>query len=138
MNCLVQRTFRDRVTRPGQPYVVSKQRFDPFSAGEEEFRDAFRTSDADTVRTLAIVNNLGGQYAEEVCARAGIDKNRPSSGVSDAEISGLYSALRSVIAGMRDNPASLVYRKDGRIVDLAPTDLRSHADAEREEMPSLS
>ncbi len=138
VNCLVQRTFRERTTRPGQPYVVSKQRFDPFTASEEEFLQAFRTSTADTVRTLATVNNLGGQYAEEICARAGIRKDIPSQDVSDADVSALYAALRSVVSDMKDNPASLIYRKDGQIVDLAPTDLRIHADAEKEEVPSLS
>lgn len=138
VNCLVQRTFRERTTRPGQPYVISKQRFDPFTASEQEFRDAFRTSSADTVRTLATVNNLGGQYAEEICARAGIDKKRPQEDVPDEDIASLYSALRSVISDMRDNPASLIYRKDGAIIDLAPTNLKIHADAEKEEVPSLS
>ena len=138
VNCLVQRTFRERTTRPGQPYVVSKQRFDPFTASEEEFLQAFRTSTADTVRTLATVNNLGGQYAEEICARAGIRKDIPSQDVSDADVSALYAALRSVVSDMKDNPASLIYRKDRQIIDLAPTDLKIHADAEKEEVPSLS
>lgn len=138
VNCLVQRTFRETVTRPGQPYEAAQQRFNPFTASEKEFLETFRTSVADTVRTLATVNNLGGQYAEEICARAGIRKDIPSQDVPDGDVSALYSALRSVISDMRDNPLSLIYRKDGHIIDLAPTDLRMHADAEKEEVPSLS
>ena len=138
VNCLVQKTFRERTTRPGQPYVTPAQRFNPFTASEGEFAAEFRKSDADTVRTLATVNNLGGQYAEEVCARAGIAKDTPSSDIPDADISKLYGALQTIIADMRDRPAAMLYRKDGRIIDLAPADLAIHSGDEKEEVPSIS
>ena len=138
VNCLVQKTFRERVTRPGQPYVTPKQRFDPFTASEEEFVTEFRTSEADAVRTLATVNNLGGQYAEEVCARAGVPKNKPSSEVTDGELLSIYNALQAVISDMRDNPAAMAYMDGDKIIDIAPADLVIHADDEKKEFPSLS
>lgn len=138
VNCLVQKNYRDRVTRPGQPYVAPKQRFDPFTASEEEFAAEFRTSDADTVRSLATVNNLGGQYAEEVCARAGAEKGTPAPEVTDEQLGKLYTALRSLVSDMHDNPAALIYRKNGEIVDIAPTELAVHADAEKEQVASIS
>ena len=63
VNCLTQRTFRDRTTRPGEEYVMPKERFNPLTSDEDSFKNLFRSSDSDTVRTLATVNNLGGQYA---------------------------------------------------------------------------
>ncbi|MBO5599473.1 MAG: NFACT family protein, partial [Candidatus Methanomethylophilus sp.] len=52
VNCLTQRTFRDRATRPGEDYVMPKERFNPLTSTEEEFSRVFRTSESDTVRTL--------------------------------------------------------------------------------------
>ena len=138
VNCLVQKTFRERTTRPGQPYVMPAQRFNPFASTEQEFLAEFRTSVADTVRTLATVNNLGGQYAEEICARAGIPKNSESASLSDSDVAKLYSALQSVVSDMRDRPAAMVYRRDGEIVDIAPTDLVIHGDDEKEETATIS
>ena len=77
LNCLIQKTWKDRKTRPGEPYLMPKTRFDPTESSEEDFLTSFRSSDSDCVRTLATSVNLGGQYAEEVCRRVGIDKSVP-------------------------------------------------------------
>ena len=138
VNCLVQKTFRDRTTRPGQPYVMPVQRFNPFTSSLKDFIAEFRKSDADAVRTLATVNNLGGQYAEEICARASIEKNTPSASVSDEDIGRLYDALQSVLSDVRNRPEAMVYRREGRIIDIAPTDLVIYADDEKSAATSIS
>ncbi len=138
VNCLTQRTFRDRVTRPGEPYARGKPRFDPTSSTEEEFAAQFKTSDSDTVRTLATVTNLGGQYAEEVCARTGVDKSVPAKEVGDAAISEMHACVMEIVSRVLENPQPTLFLKEGRIVDIAPVDLRSEMDCEREAAPSMS
>lgn len=131
VNCLTQRTFRDRITRPGETYVMPKERFNPLTSTEQEFSEKFKSSDSDTVRTLATVTNLGGQYAEEVCKRSGIKKNVKASDVSDEDIVRMYAAVKSIVEQVTAKPQPTVFRKEGKIVDIAPVDLQIYEDCEK-------
>ncbi|AGI48467.1 putative RNA-binding protein, eukaryotic snRNP -like protein [Thermoplasmatales archaeon BRNA1] len=138
VNCLTQRTFRDRATRPGEDYVMPKERFNPLAATEEEFSDEFRTSEGDTVRTLATVTNLGGQYAEEVCARSGVDKTLPAAEQGDGEIKSMYEALHAIVEDIKEHPQPTVFRYDGKIEDIAPVDMKVHDGCEKQPYDSIS
>ena len=138
VNCLIHKTYRDRATRPGEDYSLPKDRFNPLTATESEFKEEFRKSDADAVRTLATVINLGGQYAEEVCKRAGFAKNTPQSGLTDPDLSTLYSALQEVIRHVVGDNQPTVFMKDGRIEDLAPVDLSIYDGQESQRFDTVS
>lgn len=137
-NCLTQRTFRDRVTRPGEEYTMPKERFNPLESAPESFAETFRSSDADTVRTLATVANLGGQYAEEVVKRAGVDKKAKASDVPDADIAKMYAAMEDIANSVKTSPSPTVFKEDGKIVDLAPIDLRIYDGCEKVPVSSIS
>ena len=126
-NCLVHKTLRDRKTRPGEPYVMPKSRFDPTVSTEADFLASFRTSEADTVRTLATAVNLGGQYAEEVCARAGVDKSAPAKDVDDETVARMHAAMVGIVQRVLEDPQPTAYLKDGRIEDFAPVLLESRS-----------
>ncbi|MGI6009372.1 MAG: ribosome rescue protein RqcH [Methanomethylophilus sp.] len=138
VNCLTQRTFRDRATRPGEPYVMPKERFNPLESTLESFTEVFRSSEADTVRTLATVANLGGQYAEEVVKRAGVDKTVKASEVSDEDIRKMHAALEEIAQAVKGAPEPTVFTKEGEIVDLAPMDLRIHDDCDKTRVSTMS
>lgn len=138
LNCLVQKTQRDRKTRPGEPYVTPKPRFDPTESSEQDFAINFRASDADTVRTLATAVNLGGQYAEEVCCRAGIDKSTPSQQIGDGQLAGMFSAMRGIVDTVLREPQPTAYLRDGRIEDFAPVRLESRSDLEAKPFGTMS
>lgn len=137
-NCLIQKTWRDRATRPGEQYLSPKSRFDPTVSTEEDFITAFRSSDSDCVRTLATSVNLGGQYAEEICRRAGIDKNTPSADMDDSKVSEMYSIMRSIVEKVLDVPEPTAYVKDGAIEDFAPIEMCSHDDMESKRYETMS
>ena len=138
LNCLIQKTWRDRKTRPGEPYIMPKSRFDPTTSSEEDFISSFRTSDSDAVRTLATSVNLGGQYAEEICDRVGIDKSTPASDVDDETLRRMYSSMRDIVAKVLDIPEPTAFLKDGLIEDFAPVDLVSHSDLEKKRYETIS
>ncbi len=138
VNCLTQRTFRDRATRPGEEYVMPKERFNPLTSDLKSFGELFRSSDSDTVRTLATVNNLGGQYAEEVCRRAGADKTVPAKEADEGTVAALHSAVMEIADYVMGNPCPTVFRRDGRIVDIAPMDLQIYDDCVKESVPTIS
>ncbi|MBR4503624.1 MAG: NFACT family protein [Candidatus Methanomethylophilaceae archaeon] len=138
LNCLIQKTWKDRSVRPGSEYVVPKSRFDPTGSSEEEFVAAFRSSDSDAVRTLATSANLGGQYAEEVCKRIGIDKSTPAKDVEDGQISKMYEAMKGIMGYAMESPEPTAYLKDGKIEDFAPMKLESRSDLESRSYPTMS
>ena len=131
LNCLIQKTWRDRKTRPGEPYVMAKSRFDPTESSEEDFVAAFRSSDSDAVRTLATSVNLGGQYAEEICVRVGVDKSTPASQVDDATLGRMYAAMKGIVETVLISPEPTAFLKDGVIQDFAPVDMASHSGLDR-------
>ncbi len=59
---------------------------------------AFSRSTADIVRTIATRFNLGGVLAEEVCARAGIDKSKPSKEASEEDASKISDAMHDLFS----------------------------------------
>ena len=138
LNCLIQKTWKDRSVRPGSEYIVPKSRFDPTGSSEEDFAAAFRSSDSDAVRTLATSANLGGQYAEEVCKRIGIDKSVPAKDVSDAQISQMYAAMKDIMGYAMGSPEPTAYLKDGKIEDFAPMRLESRSGMESRSYPTMS
>ena len=138
VNCLIHKTYRDRATRPGEDYEIPKPRFDPGSSPYDEFVSLFRSSQSDTVRTLATSVNLGGQYAEEVCVRANVEKNIPALSVSEKELETMFEKIRELVSTAETSPEPALYRKDGKIIDLAPVRLVSLKDAEAESYESIS
>ncbi len=138
LNCLIQKTWRDRKTRPGEPYLMPKSRFDPTESSQEDFIASFRSSDSDAVRTLATSVNLGGQYAEEICDRVGIDKSTPSSQVDDAALVRMYASMKEIVAKVLSVPEPTAFLKDGMIEDFAPVDLVSHSDLEKKAFATIS
>jgi predicted ribosome quality control (RQC) complex YloA/Tae2 family protein len=136
--CLIQKTMRDRKVRPKEEYIWPQPRFNPTESSEEEFKAAFKESEADCVRTLATAVNLGGQYAEEVCKRSGADKNMPAADVPDDMLSKMFSEMRDIVNHVIDVPETTAYLKDGKIEDFAPIRMESHDDLESQPYPTMS
>jgi len=138
VNCLIHKRRKDRATLPGEDYIMPKTRYDPASSSFEEFTDIFRSSESDTVRTLATIVNLGGQYAEEVCKRSGIDKTLNSKEVSDENLSKMYDVLKGIVEHVVGGSEATVFRKDGEITDISPIDLSIYEETEKETFQTMS
>lgn len=138
VNCLIHKTYRDRETRPGADYIPPKSRFDPIAATAEEFKTEFRSSEADAVRTMATVINLGGQYAEEVCKRAGIAKNASQESLTDEDIGKLYSALHEVVEHVVNDNHPTVFLENGTMTDLSPVELSIYESGESRSFETVS
>ena len=138
VNCLIHKKRRDRATLPGEDYATPKARYDPASSTFDDFKEIFSTSDADTVRTLATVVNLGGQYAEEVCKRADVDKTINSKEVSDENLHKMYDVICGIVDYVVKNNDVSVYRRDGEIMDISPVDLSIYENDEKESFSTMS
>ena len=118
-----------RSVAPGEPYTPPEQRIDPLRIDEETFTTTMRASDADIVRTLATQLNLGGRYAEELCARAAVDGTTAIEAASDEALAAVWAALQQLRTAITDGQVSpVIYHDDDRVVDVAPLRLESAAE----------
>jgi predicted ribosome quality control (RQC) complex YloA/Tae2 family protein len=94
INLLENQNYKDRTLRARQPYVAPPST-DIIALNDDELANRITVSTRDTiVTTLAIHCQLGGIYAEEVCARAGIAKQR--NDLSSAEVARIVVAVREL------------------------------------------
>ncbi len=137
INCLISKTWKSREIRPGADYQFPPARFNPRTQGYEAFKKAFQSSNSDVVRTLATSINLGGQYAEEVCLRASVEKGTKASKLEGAAVERLHAGLKSVLDELPVAQATAVLENEGA-VDVTPLPLRIHQDSGRQQFPSFS
>jgi predicted ribosome quality control (RQC) complex YloA/Tae2 family protein len=138
LNAVHSRKWRHREVRPGLEYAFPPSRFNPLEMNEESFRKAFLASTSDSVRTLATAINIGGQYAEEVCIRAGVDKDRKAKSLSPEEIAKLYEALTLLLKEAAGALRAREVLEDGKPVDVTPVPLIQYADREAREHSTFS
>lgn len=122
-------SFRDRKVRGGELYELPQAQLSPITATEVELKEIFAHSDADIVRTVASKMNMGGQYAEEICVRAGIDKNTPSKNMTD--LGQLQIALNDVFEPLRTELKPHIVLKDRIKIDVLPFPLSRYEKNEK-------
>ncbi len=122
-------SFRDRKVIRGEVYELPQAQLSPVTATIEELKEMFSSSDNDIVRTIATRMNMGGQYAEEVCARAGIDKNTPAKKLGDASL--IYRAMREVFQPLGAELRPHIVLKDGKPVDVLPFEISHYENNDR-------
>jgi len=135
---VISRKWRHREVRPGVEYVLPSPRFDPQAMDAASFRRTVLGSTSDAVRTLATAVNVGGQYAEEACRRAGVDKNTKAKELTDDDVEKLYDALTRMLDEARSDQRPREVLKDGKAVDVTPIPLLQYATEEAREHPDLS
>ncbi len=138
LNSVHSRKWRHREVRPGLEYSFPPSRFNPLDMDEGSFRKAVLGSTSDAVRTLATTINIGGQYAEEVCIRAGVEKDRKAKSLAPEEIGKLYEALTLLLKEAAGAPRAREILENGKPIDVTPVPLIQYADREAREHPTFS
>jgi len=131
-----ERRFKDRAVATGEPYVFPHESMDFFTMSFEEFSQVVRDEKYDAVRALAVKLGLGGEYAEELCARAGVEIEKKASDLSLEELDILYSALQSV--KNFDGKGYTYYESDGSVVSVMPLESRLYEALEMKEHEDFS
>src|SRR3989440_449302 len=88
--------FRDRDVQIGERYSYPVSGIDSLDLDRIGFAKALQGAKGQVVRILATVLNLGGTYAEELCLRAGVDKETRVKDLQDGQIDSLYTALNNI------------------------------------------
>ena len=120
--------LKSRTIAPGSQYEYPDSRIDPLSVGYDTFVREMDDSTSDVVRTLATQLNLGGLYAEEVCTRAGVDKETSIADATEEDYHAIYDALTELATRVSAGDFEpRIYLADDHVVDVTPFPL-----AERE------
>ncbi|WP_123620809.1 ribosome rescue protein RqcH [Halorubrum sp. CSM-61] len=130
--------LKSRTVAPGSQYEYPASRLNPLDVSLGGFERHMRESDSDVVRTLATQLNLGGLYAEEVCTRAGVEKETPIEEATDDQLRALHEALERIGERLRSGDVDpRVYEealdnegddddREPRVVDVTPFPLSEH------------
>ncbi|MBO8183821.1 MAG: NFACT family protein [Archaeoglobus sp.] len=120
--------------KPGEVYKLPKPQLSPFDVKAEDFH-----GEKDVVRFLATNLSIGGQYAEEICLRAGIDKKKRISELSENEIDVLLKAINSIFEPVRRGEFKPhILLKDGDYFDVLPVELKIYENLEKKYFDSFN
>jgi len=130
LHALVYKRMRDRNILRGEAFVFAPPSGrNPFKVGREEFRDGLRGfSDVEVVRAIARFLSVGGVHAEEVLLRAGVDKTKHCSALSDAEVDAIFEGLQVLLSQVRSGKLEpcVVLDESGGFVDVLPFRLKRY------------
>ncbi len=128
---LITQQWASRAIRPHRPYMPPPSQINPFHLTEKQFQKILKESKKDIVRTLAVNINLSGNYAEEICYRAHIDKNEKTSDLTDESIKKIYVELLKFLEIFKEKKIYPTFvKKEGKIVDLLPIPFQSYIECE--------
>jgi len=118
--------WRDRKLGVGQAYEYPPATVNPIALSSEDVSRLIDASERDLVRTLASCG-LPGVYAEEVCARAGVDKNIKAGELASRleAVAGSYRSVVSDISAIQ--PAPRIILENDKPFDVVPLELKVHA-----------
>jgi len=136
---LITQQWAHRTIRPHRTYMPPPPQINPFHLTEKRLQDLLKESKKDLVRTLAVNINLSGTYAEEICFRTGIDKNKKTSDLSEKSIKKIYAELQKFLEIFKEKKFNPVYvKKEQKIVDILPIPFQSYIECEFVKTKSFS
>lgn len=106
---LEQQIWKDRTVKVSEKYIFPRPGVDWKQISEQDFWGVLNKSDKKNIATaLATDIGLGGVYAEEMCKRTLLDKNKLPREVSDGDLKLLFDALKEMLR-LIEKPRGYVY-----------------------------
>jgi len=135
---LTSHTWKHRDVRARKPFLFPPPVPDPMLMSNEDLLSLVWASDTDIVRTLATKLNMGGRYAEEVCARTGLDKKKKARELDTEDAENVLDAIRGLRDEIERSGKGYVYLKFVVPEDVTPVKMVTYRDLEIEEHESYS
>jgi predicted ribosome quality control (RQC) complex YloA/Tae2 family protein len=136
---LIKQEWAARIIKSGEIYLPPPSQANPFHMTKQTLHDLLLKSPKDLVRTLATSANLSGLYAEELCARAHIDKKTKASELTEQSVENLYNELYQLLVIFKEKKFQPMFvRKQDIIIDILPFPFVSYTNVTYEEIPSFS
>lgn len=133
-------TWKDRIVRAKQPYVMPPKNFNPDEMDFNVFRQLVLDSERNQiVKSLAVALGLGGTYAEEICMRAGVSKEKNPKQAGEDELRQLFNVFINILEKSREeqlNP-NIVFENELPI-DVQPFELEIYKNKKKKMFDSYT
>jgi len=130
IGALRQEEWADRTIEVGEQYVYP----DPAEDPRETDDYIEHLEEGEIVRQIAAGLSLGGTYAEEICSRAGIEKDRDIESLEEEEKQVLNEEIDKVL----DPELSPRIYKDDKLVRPTPFELETYSEYDEERFEEFS
>jgi predicted ribosome quality control (RQC) complex YloA/Tae2 family protein len=136
---LIKQRWAHRSIRGKQDYEPPPPQINPFGLSKDKFSELIMKSEADIVRTLAVNVNLSGPVAEEICARADIDKTIKIDAIDEKTILKLHNTLIDFLEIFKNfNFHPVIVKKESKIINVLPFEFKSYEDVTFEKTDSFT
>ncbi len=116
LSVMIPKKYKHRELLIRSKYEYPPQKVNPLEVDEKQLKEILKKSTGDIVRTLAVLLGLGGTYAEEVCLRAKIEKNKKE--LDKEEIKKIIDAIKEINSEI--GTKNLIIFDDENAVDATP------------------
>ncbi|MCW4005515.1 MAG: ribosome rescue protein RqcH [Candidatus Bathyarchaeota archaeon] len=134
LHALWYKRMRDRTIRRNEQFQLPPARGkNPLTLTIEELTEELKTAgDTAVVKVLARSVGVGGTYAEEILARAGIDKNLSCGALSDLQVNTVFEGLQEVLSPITQGKLEpcIVLNAEGDFDDVVPFKLKRYENAQ--------
>jgi len=130
--------WKDRTLGVGQTYEYPPEAADPRKTTEAEFRESIPKSEKKIASLIVTGFGLSGEYAEEACRIAGVEKDRPSKELGESEVDSLWNSFSKIIGSFNQQPQPVIIVEGGENVSVTPTRLSINKDSEIQEFKSFN
>jgi len=112
----------------------------PLKARLEDISKLEQIEPTETVKALTKILPIGGQYAEEILARASVTKETRTDELSQTQLKAIYESVTSLAARLaqRRTEPCIVFEKDGRPIDVTPIPLKLYENYQVKHYPSFN
>jgi len=131
IGALRQEDWADRTIAVGEQYVYPEPAPDPREM--ENYIESF--GEGELVRQIASKLSLGGTYAEEICERLGIQKDKDLEELTEDEIKDVNKEIESFL-DQEIQPR--IYKKEEELKRAVPFPLETYSEYDEEEFESFS
>ncbi|MDG6225738.1 MAG: ribosome rescue protein RqcH [Candidatus Thermoplasmatota archaeon] len=117
------RTWSSRTVKRGERFELPPASTDPVDIDVGRMSEVL-TGSGDLVRTLIKKASLPPVYSEEVCFRAGLDKNTPLEDIDDSSMARIVEVIKEILSELEGPSGCYLYHVDGEPTLLEPVLLR--------------
>ena len=130
LHALVYKRMKDRNIIRGETFKYPPIRGrDPSEISRRDLEKIREIGHISVIRSLVRILGIGGKYAEEILARADINKDKLSSELKDEELDSIYESLQDLLSEIQSGKwkPTVFVNEDGEWIDVAPVEMKKYS-----------
>jgi len=133
INVEEKQVWKDRTLKKDEIYRYPKKDYDFSTVNSEQLKWLSDSLKKDIVKIIAVELGIGGVYAEEICAVAGINKEKKQ--LTEQEAKKIVKAIEKVTNA---KPEPVIISKNGKVKDVVLFPLIVYKDFEQKKIPTYN